>query len=67
MKFLESNEPIDKNGNVIKIDRLIPFMLDCDACGKTSKMDGGPTGDGKAIYQCPDCNSLKTIKWEFDF
>jgi hypothetical protein len=68
MRFLIVNKDskTDVPENVVKILRLISMNLECDACGEFSKMDGGPTGDGKAIYQCPKCDVLKTIRWEFD-
>lgn len=69
MKFLEQPESkeTETKQESIRVDRLVPMNIQCIHCDEWSKMEGGPTGDGKAKYLCAKCGKITSIDWKFDF
>ena len=66
MKFLKKPKQEDDLNERIEVVSLYELLLDCQSCGNLAKMKGGPTGDNKASFQCPDCNFINIIKWNID-
>lgn len=64
MKFLK--QPDDKGeAKDIQVNRVVEITIQCE-CGYWGKQKGGPTGDGKAVFQCPECKGLNWMKWSLD-
>lgn len=63
MKFLkQSNPESKKKEDGIQVKKVIEVTVQCD-CGFWGKMKGGEVEDGKAVFQCPECQELNWVKW----
>lgn len=64
LKKLESEE--EKKEQEIVVHRIMKMSIDCLYCFKYCEMEGGPIGDRKAQFLCPECKRVNEVRWDFD-
>lgn len=61
MEFLKGL--LNKEEASIEVKKSLRITIQCDNCDYWGKMDGGTLETEQAVFACPECKTLKYIKW----